>query len=76
VAAILLLFPGTIEIGALPGLGVMAGATIADRFILRHDVVHSTMPAVIFAIIAWTLRSQLPQAIGLGDRASWLRKSG
>ena len=62
--AVLLLFPATIGIGALLGFGVMAGATIANIFILHHDFIHSTIPAIIFAMIAWTYRNQVLKLIG------------
>jgi putative oxidoreductase len=57
--AILLLFPATIGIGALLGFGVMVGATIANIFILHHDFIHSSIPAIILALMAWTHRRQL-----------------
>jgi hypothetical protein len=63
-AAFLLLFPATVGIGALLGFGVMAGATIANIFILHHDFIHSTIPAIIFAMIAWTYRNEVLKLIG------------
>ena len=68
--AILLLFPATIGIGALLGFGVMVGATIANIFILHHDFIHSSIPAIILALIAWTHRSQLLKLVRSGDRNS------
>ena len=59
VTGVLLLFPATIGIGALLAFGIMVGATIANIFILHHDFVHSTIPAIIFAIIAWKFRGQI-----------------
>ena len=66
--AILLLFPATIGIGALLGFGVMV--TIANIFILHHDFIHSSIPAIILALIAWTHRSQLLKLVRSGDRNS------
>lgn len=70
VTGLLLLYPATIGIGALLGVGVMVGATIANIFILHHDFIHSSIPAIIFAIIAWTHRGQLLRMVGSGDRNS------
>jgi putative oxidoreductase len=64
ITAILLLLPATIGVGALLGFGVMVGATIANIFVLHHDFIHSTIPAIIFAVIAWTYRNQVLKLIG------------
>ena len=66
--AILIVFPATIGVGALLGFFVMVGATIANIVVLHHDFIHSAIPAIIFAMIAWTYRGQLLKLIGLGDR--------
>ena len=66
--AILIVFPATIGVGALLGFFVMVGATIANIVVLHHDFIHSAIPAIIFAMIAWTYRGQLLELIGLGDR--------
>ncbi len=66
--AILIVFPATIGAGALLGFFVMLGATIANIVILHHDFIHSAIPAIIFAMIAWTYRGQLLKLIAFGDR--------
>ena len=66
--AILIVFPATIGVGALLGFFVMVGATIANIVVLHHDFIHSAIPAIIFAMIAWTYRGQLLKLIGLWDR--------
>jgi len=66
--AILIVFPATIGVGALLGFFVMVGATIANIVVLRQDFIHSAIPAIIFAMIAWTYRGQLLKLIGLWDR--------
>jgi uncharacterized membrane protein YphA (DoxX/SURF4 family) len=67
VTGLLLLYPATIGIGALLGVAAMVGATIANIFILHHDFIHSSVPAIIFAIIAWTRRGDLLRMVGSGD---------
>ena len=63
VTGVLLLFPATIGIGALLAFVITVGATIANIFILHVDFVHSTIPAIIFAIIAWKFRGQILKLI-------------
>jgi putative oxidoreductase len=70
VSGFLLLFPATIGVGALLGFGIMVGATIINIFILHVDFIHSSIPAIIFAIIAWTRRGQLLRTAGFGHRNS------
>jgi putative oxidoreductase len=66
--AALLLFPATIGVGALLGFCIMVGATIANIFVLDHDFIHSSIPAIIFAVIAWTYRGQIVKLVALADR--------
>jgi len=64
----LLRFPATVGVGALLGFGIMVSATVANIFILHHDFIHSTIPAIIFAMIAWTYRSQILKLMRCGNR--------
>lgn len=54
--AVLLMVPTTIGFGALLGFAVFVGATVANIFVLHHDYIHSTIPAVIMLVIAWIYR--------------------
>jgi uncharacterized membrane protein YphA (DoxX/SURF4 family) len=54
VAAVLLLIPATVALGALMGTGIMAGAILSHFFILGIEVMDDGGQLFIYALIVFT----------------------